>query len=135
MAENLEYRIGGIDINLDRIRFSGIDLYDAYHKFVVQTVNNQAEIYVACANRHYKVADKFKLTEEIVGGGSCYIDKSEKLVLNDYSGDYKAIPKEAAQKFLELLVPELQKQGIQTNGAVADPKLSKLNEFWKNRGF
>jgi len=139
MVENLEYRIGGIEINRDRINFNGEDPYEAAHKFVVAFTDNQVALYIAGARRHFQVADKFKLGDlgdlTFVGGGSCYIDKNGNLILNDYSGDYKAIPKEVAQTLAELLVPELQKQGIEVKGIVADPLLSKLNQFWKDRGF
>lgn len=134
MAANLEFRIGGVEINPDELRFDGFDPYKAKHKFVVECIDRNVALYVARAISHFQVADKFQLNEErLVGGGSCYINGNGQLVLNDYSGSYEAIPQNVAQSFAELLVPELQKQGIQTTGVVVDPQLSRLNKFWKDR--
>ena len=136
MEDNLEYRIGGVAINPNRIKFNGSDPYDADHKFIVQIIDSQVLIYVAPANRHFQVAHKFNLDDKnLIGGGSCFIDAGEQLVLDDYSGDYMAIPREAAKTFAELLVPELLGQGIQTKGVIADPLLSKLHKFWIEKGY
>jgi hypothetical protein len=134
MIEDLEFRIGGLEIWPDRLSFTGRDPYDASHKFVVEHVDNKVSIYVTQADGHFQIATRFRLPENrLVGGGSCYIDGNGRLVLNHCSETYKAIPKEAAQIFVELLVPELEKKGIQTRGILAEPDISYVHKFWKKK--
>ena len=71
----------------------------------------------------------------MVGGGSCYIDFFDKLVLDDFSQTYDAIPNSAAQKFGDLLVPELKEFGVEVKGIVAGTREWDLNPFWKRNGF
>lgn len=134
--KNIEYRIGGLDINPKAFKFEGKDPYGAGHLFVVEALDNILSIYVAETYRHYRVVKRFGLDEsKIVGGGSCYLNKDEQLVLNDYSGDYNAITKESAQIFAELIIMELAKFDIQVKGIFVDPDISKLNYYWTKKDF
>jgi len=127
----LEYRVGGLKINPKALYFAGFDSYDAEHLFVIGVNDNAVSIYVAEAERHASVPQKFSLSDYIVGGGSCYTNHQKELVLDDYSGNYGAIPKNVAQKFGELMLPELKKLGIEINGIIAEPVEKKINDFWK----
>lgn len=131
MADSLEFRIGGLKIVPYELAYHGSNPYKACHKFVVESANNAAVIYVAVGDSHPRISQKFNLNKDrLVGGGSCYIDKDGRLVLNDFSGNYGGIPKEAAQKFAELIVLELKKQGIKTSGINANPKETRIHLFW-----
>jgi hypothetical protein len=145
----LEYRIGGLKIDPKHLKYEGIDPYDAghkfdpyeaYHKFVVEAKDSIVSIYVIEAHCHYSIVLKQKVDEnKLVGGGSFYLDKDGQLVLDNYSDDYGAIPKKAALRFAELIlpqiVPELGKSGIQLHGIIADPNENLLNSFWKEKVF
>ncbi|MEK6873918.1 MAG: hypothetical protein AABW91_03660 [Nanoarchaeota archaeon] len=112
---NLEYKIGGLKINPNKLPFNGSDPYDASHHFVTRALDSYVEIYVAEAETHFQVVNIFNLNEmkdNIAGGGSFYLNENNELVLDDYSGDYDAISKKAAQSFAELILPEIEKLGV-----------------------
>jgi hypothetical protein len=132
---DLEYRIGGMDIDPGMLKYVGADPYNANHKFVAKALDNAVLIYVAQGRRHKHIAGIFNVIVNLVGGGSCYLNDKNQLVLDDYSGDYDAIPKDAAQKFAELMLPELQKLGVEISGIAVNPRESKLNHFWRQKGF
>jgi hypothetical protein len=138
---DVNYKIGGLKINKDRLELSGSDSYKASHKFVAEGEDRTVSIFVAEGKKHPDTIFEFNLDEEkLVGGGSLYLDKEKRLVLSDYSGCYGTIPKEAAQNFVELIAKELEKEGITINGVVASPKLPVLGmvmmrRYWKNLGF
>jgi hypothetical protein len=129
--EDLEYRIGGMDINPERLIFEGNDPHDAFHKFITDALDNVVSTYVAQAHRHAHVSQKYNVRGPKVGGGSCYVNRENQLVLDDCSDLYLAIPKEVAQKFAELMLPELSKQGVEVSGIVANPNEYFLNFYWK----
>ena len=132
---DLEYRIGGIHVNPDRLRFEGSDPYGASHKFIVEALDNIASIYVAQGSRHKHVAERFKVSGREVGGGSCYLNGENQLVLDDFSGDYGAIPKEVAQRFAELMLPELEKLGVEVKGIAVNPMEDAMKSFWRKKSF
>lgn len=132
---DLEYKIGRLEIDPERMRFEGPDPYYASHLFVVGESDDSASIYVSQAERHAGVARQFDLNDNIVGGGSCYTNPQKELVLNDYSGDYDAIPREAAQRFAELMQPELREMGVEVEGIAVNPEQTFLNFFWIDKGF
>ena len=129
---NLEYRIGRMDIDPGRLKFEDSDPYEAIHKFVVEALDRVLSIYITRRSRHKYVAEEFKVRGQIVGGGSCYLNSKNQLVLDDFSGDYEAIPKEVAQRFAELMLPELEKIGVEVKGIAVNPKESSINSYWKN---
>jgi len=133
---DLEYRIGGLKINPNELFFNGNDPYDATHLFVTRALDSYVEIYVAKAETHFQVVNIFNLNEmkdNIIGGGSFYLNGNNELVLNDYSGAYDAIPKKSAQGFAELILPEIEKLGIKIKGIAVDPNKWRINDFWKER--
>ena len=128
--------MGGLNINPSRLRFDDSDTYNASHKFVVEALDTAVSIYVAEVEKHMHVAGRFNIpNKRLVGGGSCYLNGEEQLVLNDYSGGYRAIPKEAAQRFAELIVPKLRKLGVEIKGIAVDPSEWNLHSFWREKGF
>lgn len=130
ILDNLEYRIGGLEINPEHLKRES---YRPAHLFVVNHEENAVAIYVAEAGRHYQVCPKFEVSlDGIVGGGFFYLDDKSQLVLGDYSGDYYGIPKHAAERFAELLVPEMQKQGIDVDGYQESPNPRVINRFWRD---
>lgn len=133
--EKLEYKIGRLNISLGNLLFTGTKPYEAGHKFVVESLKDTVLIYVTKATTHRSVADYFNLEELKVGGGSFYLNTERDLVLNDFSSEYNAIPKEAAQKFAELIVPQLEKLGVEVRGIAVDPKEIDAHWFWEEKGF
>jgi hypothetical protein len=130
---DLEYKIGGLNIDTKRIHFYEEEPYDAAHLFVVQSLEDSVLIYVTHMGAHNLVAREFALDEEmLVGGGSCYVNGKKELVLDDYSGDYGAILVFAAQRFAEMIRPELDRLGVEVRGVFANPD-SRMNSFWKNK--
>ena len=128
----LKYEIGGLEINPERIQHN---LLGAAHLFIVQASGDSVLIYVAESRRHKELAEKFGLKGNIIGGGSLYTTRKKRLVLDDYSYDYGAIPREAAQNFAELISPELSDLCIEINGIVVNPYEKRMNSFWRKKGF
>ncbi len=56
-------------------------------------------------------------------------------MLGDYSTTYDAIPQVAAEKFANLIKPELEKLGVPIEGILALPTKGADYEhlFWKNK--
>ncbi len=136
--ENLEYRIGELDISPTLIKFNGPERlsHDADYKFVVEAINNSISIYVRGGGGHSYVAGQFGIQKDrIVGGGSCYLDRENNLVLNNYSTNYGSIPKVVAQRFAELMLPEVQKLGVEVRGIAVNPKESEIHSYWREKGF
>jgi len=132
MAE-LEFIIGGLNIVPEILKFEGFNSYAASHKFVVDALGNRVAIYVAPGGIHRNVIDIFNLDGKQVGGGSIYINGKDELVLDDYSTNYGSIPKIAAQRFAELVAPELKKLGLNVRGIAVNPDQFKLNPFWQEQ--
>ncbi|HLC73069.1 MAG TPA: hypothetical protein VJH20_00360 [Candidatus Nanoarchaeia archaeon] len=152
--KNLEYKIGGVQID------------STFNNFIVEAADEKTvSIYVGFGPGHAGAAQQFGLNPHpyggyvymksiregeceyfsedkggrIVGGGRCSLYDG-KLILDRQSGDYGPIPREAAERFLELLLPELQNQGvlkklgIKIRETMADPveiPLDKYNPFWR----
>ena len=135
--KELECQVGGLKIVPECIRHEGIQAYDSPHLFVVaRAKEGVVSVYVARGPSHSSIAKQFGLRgRSFPGGGSCYLDGEDKLVLNDYSSSFGAIPKQVAQRFAELLVPELEKLGIHPTGIEADPKEERIHPFWEDMGF
>jgi len=51
--------------------------------------------------------------------------------LTDSSASYRAIPEEAAQRFGDLLIPELQKLGVEVEKVITDSDEYSVNPYWK----
>lgn len=131
-SKDLEYCIGGLEIDLPRLHFTGMDLYDATHLFVVQYASPKALIYVCPAGMHLNVVSRFKLFDkEIVGGGSCFTNGVDGLFLGDYSGDYGAIPRDIAEIFAKQILKELSKKGLEIDKITLNDEDKNINPFWK----
>jgi len=146
---DLTYRLGGLDINSTKFRLSeeedrqilkaleklGTSFRNVTRtKFVVEmTEQTTASVYVSDHGRfHCHVAQKFGLPEEnLVGGGNCYLNSKGTLILDDYSGDYGAISKFAAEKFAELIKPKLAELGVEVKGISVNPNETKIHSFWQ----
>lgn len=141
---DLSYKIGGLDISKEGLKLLGhhIQRYGFFQKdggrflapnfYVVERRENELLIYISgSGTRHAHVAGHFNLEDKnLVGGGNCYVDLEGRLILDDYSGDYGTIPKNAAQKFAELIMNEIGvKEGIKV--IAVNPNEEKLNDFWK----
>lgn len=126
--ENLKYRIGGLkDIQLELLKDAAWD--DSYH-FVVEGIDNVVSFYVAHKNSYesavnesneyndyYAVAATFGIPKErVVGGGCCFVNGIGKLVLFNFCYTFGGIPRSVALEFAKLLVPELNKLGIEVDG-------------------
>ncbi len=143
--KDLQYRIGGLDIDPEKFVFTGDIPHKADYRFVVAVADGTAEFYAAAFGRHVKLASHFGLGEpdaanfgrfkardgiQIVGGGSCYLNGQHDLVLTSRSIDFDGIPKDVAQIFGGLLMGALRERGMDVQNIVADP-YEKTNEFWK----
>jgi hypothetical protein len=134
---NLEYRIGRLQINSELFRYEYPVAFFAKHKFVVEHAPSMLTLYVSQTKRHSYVTQVFPelADKHIVGGGSCYLDANEQLVMNDYSVRYGSVPTEIAQKFGELLMPKLQEQGIDPAGIIVNTDQAHINPFWRLYGY
>ena len=109
---------------------------EPYHYFVVEVRDNIARIFVAGKRSHSALVTHFSLEEDCIGGGGfCYTNRLDQLVLDGYSGDFGAIPYELAERFAWLIAAELVgKHSLVVEGARADIDENKLNGFWKKAG-
>lgn len=130
MNENLEYRIGRLEI--DPMDLENTDFSIPYsHRFVVELSDERiTSIYVGRKSTHQDVVEKFGLNDKnIVGGGFAYT-KAGQFVLGGYSRKYLGISKNAAESFAQLMLPELEKNGIRVNGYRTNISTRFLNDFW-----
>lgn len=121
---NLEY--------LYVLSFRGVN---APHNFVVSASNNTVYVYVAPGSSHNAIARRFDILDDIAGGGSCYINCENQLVLDGFSADYGGIPKAVTEEFAKLIRPEIEKLGIEIRGIIANPTEYMLSGYWRKRGF
>ncbi|MBU4015842.1 hypothetical protein KJ878_06680 [Patescibacteria group bacterium] len=139
---DLSYKIGGLDISEGGLKLSGhhIQRYGFFQKdggrflaphfYLVENQSEVIAIYISgSGTRHAHVAGHFDLKDDnLVGGGNCYIDLEDRLILDDFSGDYGTIPRNVAQKFAELLLIEIgEKKSVR--GIKVNPNEKKLNDF------
>lgn len=138
----LELKLGKVQIDPGTIRRSYVrcttieeadDLYEhTNHLFVVDMSNNLLVFYAG--SRSQGISSHEILTfrnpiENPVGGGCIYID-GHTLVLDNYSGDYGAVPKEILLKFGEMLKAHLKEYEIRS--VIVDPFIQKIRERWKS---
>lgn len=146
---NLEYKIGGLDIDVKCFSFPLPFVRSPKHRFVVNTEDG-VRIYVANEFSHQEVVSAFRLDEKLGeklgamermrrmfaytwGGGYCYI-QDKTLVLDSRSQDFGGIPKEVAQKLAELIRSEIEKLGIECSGISVNPE-PPVNPNWHEKGF
>ncbi len=129
--EELEYKIGGLEIKTQ-------GEFILRHKFVVEVKNKVCSIYITSKQGHNDIVFSYKLDQsKIVGGGDLYMrkeneeDEEFKIVLGRYSTIFDSIPNSVAEKFSELLSPELKKRGIKFKGFKFDMSKSKLSQYWR----
>lgn len=128
--KKLEYELGNIKLIRCQLKFEGEDPYDAAHLFVVDFLNGKLRIHIHPAGRHSTLASLFKLNEkDLVGGGSCYIDKKNNLILGDYSGDFGSIPEEVAEEFAKKIKEKFGEK-YDIKGIKVNPE-NKLKSFWE----
>ena|SRR3989338_1039980 len=155
---DLEYKIGAVDLNFDNYEMGNDDKkrYAEYGlgKFIVVLEGeNTLAIYVGHKCAHIDIAKHFGLMPypygghyplekktnpnevgNIVGGGSSIIREGS-LMLEERSGSFGAVPKEVAEKFLNILSLELKKEGVNITQTLAEPDCSggheEMNMFWK----
>jgi len=137
---DLEFRIGELRLNPELIRFFGEASYYASHKFIVRASDSKVLIYSCVSKRHRELVPCFSLDrEEIVGGGSLYIDKKDLLTLDDSAPfDYGRIPAKAALRFAELVLPELDRFQIEASGIMPPPDwhyMFDIHPFWDHYGY
>ncbi len=61
--KDLQYRIGGLDIDPEKFVFTGDIPHKADYRFVVAVADGTAEFYAAAFGRHVKLASHFGLGE------------------------------------------------------------------------
>ena len=87
------------------------------------------------------VAKEFNISKDrLVGGGYFQLQGKKQLSLYGGSDSCKSIPKEVAQIFAELMIPELEKLGIEVKEIHAYPRedncgIDLVNPYWRNQGF
>jgi len=133
----LVYQVGELDIDLDNLKYEGVDPDMAAHRFIVELEESSegfvASIYVAPVRRHRVIALKHEIDEsKIAGGGEIFLDRENRLVLADFSGDYGAVPNYAAKAFGHIIEDILEKRGVKITDVLVDMYEEKLNEKWLN---
>lgn len=140
--KKLEYEIGNLDIKDYLLKFNGIDPYDAGHLFITTHEKGKIRLYVSNVLNHSEIVDRFSNqieNEQVVGGGSFYMDSQDCLNINDYSGSFKAIPRFIALNIGKKCIPILKEKGINVKGIKVNKQdISEeisLNSFWFSERF
>lgn len=122
--EDLEYKIGHVEIEPFDIRLPTSYPGDSYHKFLLEDVGGDVSIYLMRESKHRYIVEEHHLGSrgKILGGGVVYLDDADRLNLGFTSFDYGPISQEMAEIFVKLLVPEFKERGIDVKGTVANPK-------------
>lgn len=131
--ERIRYGIGKLQI-VEESLYSGVDGNKKSHRFVAEDAG-KALIYVGFEKSQLDVAKAFELDEtSLTGGGNLYINGGKRLVLAGRSLNYQAIPREAAQRFGELIIPRLRQMHIDVLEVLAEPE-GDINPYWARLGF
>ena len=123
-----------MEIDVNKLMLGNSDSLDSSHKFVVEKKaagdSTSVEIYVFKGG-HPGVAIHFGLKDDdVIGGGSLYIDDDGNLVLGSYSRNYLGIPRDAKKRFGDLVAKKLSDDlGIKLNGIVAADS-EYINKMW-----
>lgn len=132
----LNYKLGFIKVNPKTIK-TDIDkpiIRNPSHRFIVTFEKETLFLHVAETDKHKRFITMFSINQDtIVGGGSVYLDTHNNLVLQDFSGDYGAIPHDIALIFADKLKQELTKKGIITQ-ETAIRVFGELEDFWAEQG-
>ena len=127
---SLELKLGELDIDPDKLEF---DSDGQHHKFIVAVRESEPEnlyLYVSYDKFHDNIRQQFGLGKsEVVGGGNLYTDKSY-LVLGGWSDKYFEPPREVFERYLELLLPEIQKINPDVIKVDPCPGNTGINEYW-----
>ncbi|SRR3989338_7628944 len=131
---NLEYKLGKIEIDMEKFRYFGEDPGESQHKFLV--VGNGGTIYAYIAPvGHVKIVKNNSLENgRVLGGGSIYVNREGDLVLNHLSYIYGAVPNNIACKFAKLIQKELKKLGLKGIKVIVNPK-KDLSSRWSEYGY
>jgi len=132
--DKLEYKIGNIEIDKEKLEFFGKDPSESKHKFLVVGQGTGLIAYMG-PKGHVKIVKQNKIESvRVLGGGSVYLNKNGDLVLDHLSYIYGAVPDKVACEFAKLIQKELKKSGLKIKKTIVKPK-GDLNERWLLYGF
>ena len=97
--DKLEYKIGNIEIDKEKLEFFGKDPSESKHKFLVVGQGTGLIAYMG-PKGHVKIVKQNKIESvRVLGGGSVYLNKNGDLVLDHLSYIYGAVPDKVACEF------------------------------------
>lgn len=130
----LEYKLGKIEIDKEKLWYFGKDPNDSPHKFLV-TGNGKAIYAYVAPSGHIKIVKKNGLeSAAVLGGGSVYLNREGDLILNNLSHIYGAVPSNVACELAKLIQKELKKIGLKGKKALINPK-KDLSRRWEQYGY
>lgn len=130
----LQYKVGKLNIDINKFKRSKTDTIS--HGYIVESKGEELYIHVSSnftgVSSHKNIAtDCGVLEEDIVGGGSIYVDSKNYLVLDDLCMPYDAVPKGVAENLAKALLFDLGVKGIDVDGVKADPPQFCVNKRWQ----
>ena len=129
----LEYKVGKLNIDVKRFKHSKTDTLS--HGYIVESKGEELYIHVSSnftgVSSHKNIATDFSILEEdIVGGGSIYVDSKGYLILDDLCTSYDSVPKGVAENLAKALLFDLSVKGIDVEGIKANPPQFCINKRW-----
>ena len=141
----MEYVLGNIQIddfclyqnyrkNKDLFDFDE-DYDDKNHLFVLNLKMENLSFHIGSKSKgnscHERLADRYS-RNNVIGGGCMYIDKKIfALILDNYSGDYGAVPSNILNKFGELLCDSNhQSDYLPIKKVIVNPFEEKIRKIW-----
>lgn len=136
--EDLEYRIGGLEI--DKSQLGVLDMGERPpHKYVVRQEGTQegsriVTLYGCVATLHREVLEHYGFDKDpenpVNIGGGFFSMKGKTLTLNGFSSDYFGLSKSAAEQFAQLLLAEFKKRKIPVTRCAGHGTFF-VHSFWK----
>lgn len=133
---DLTYKVGKLKINASTFKCSKTDRVS--HGYVVEFKGNEMYIHVSSvftgASSHKNIAVDCGVPEnDIVGGGSIYINSENYLVLDDLCEPYGTVPTETAKRLAKALLFDLNTMGfdVDVESIKANPPQYCMNKRWK----
>lgn len=110
--------IGNADIDPSKLPLTFDNTrYGSRHLFLVARATETAEevlrLYVGLVSFHVGILMRNNLQEEnVIGGGSCYLNDKNEIVLGDRSGEFGQVPMELRMRFATMIADIVRNRGI-----------------------
>ncbi len=134
----LEYDVESRNLHINKKKFSEPPFISG-HRYLVKALDNVLSFYVAYQKHHSDVAQEFGFNpsmgkNDLVGGGSVYLDRQGILRVGETSGAYGVIPISVAENFGKALSEKVGKEygKIQRVKVDVERGSKQPHNFWRH---